>query len=198
MIQYSFCLRGLESTERTVHNPLFVFPINVLCTPVVNSYFASLLLRRVRLDLLAYAFVLLADLWRHLRVEVFELEHLTNLELALFARVWIRALPRPLDRFGKRIAFPHPKPPDQFLRFCEWAVDHRPLVAGETNTSTLRAGLQTITRKHDARLDEFLIVFAHRFEHFRRRQFARFRIFGGFYNHHESHVRIPCILNSRV
>src|SRR5262249_28748793 len=150
---------------------LLLFSVSSVPSVATNVFS---LLRSILLDLLRHTLVLLANFRRHLRIEVLEFEHLPNLELALIVRMRIRTFLRPIDRLGERLAFPHPKSRDQLLRFRERTIDYCSLAARESHTSTLRAGLQTIARKHHARLHKFLVEFAHRLEHFRFRQFARF------------------------
>src|SRR6266536_2841478 len=122
--------------------------------------------------------------------EIFHLEELANLNLAVYF-VRVRATLHPFDRLGNRFHLDNPVAGDQLLRFGKRPVDHSPLVAGKSDARGLRARLQPRGIEQDASLDHVLVEFRHRAEQFLRRHFTGFGILTRLHDHHETHRIIP-------
>src|SRR5690349_3277403 len=80
------------------------------------------------LDLFALLPLLFPEFGREVFAKVGGLEHRTNLDLAVF-RVGIGAALEPFDGFFHGAYLPNPVAGDQFLGFCEGAVDNGALAA---------------------------------------------------------------------
>src|SRR5690606_5170567 len=116
-------------------------------------------------DLLAEPGLVLAHLFGVRLAEVALVDVRPDLEhLVLPARVG-RALLGPLDRLFERADLPDPVPADDLLRLGERAVHHRGGAALEDHLRAGGAGLEPVPVEHDPRLDEPLVVGAHRLEH---------------------------------
>src|SRR5215831_19767250 len=77
---------------------------------------------------------------RRALAEVYQLEHLADLDLAVLF-VGIGAAPDPFDRLCERFALQDPVAGDQLLGLRERPVNHRALVAREPDTRPFRARL---------------------------------------------------------
>src|SRR5216684_338199 len=95
-----------------------------------NRHASKLFLSRHQL---ALPRLLLPQLRRQLRPEIFRFEHLPNLNLRL-ARHRIRAALDPLDRLFHRPYLPQPESGNQLLGLSERAIDHAPLRSREPDT----------------------------------------------------------------
>ena len=63
--------------------------------------------------------------------------------------------------------------------------------AGEAHPLALRARLQAVARLHDAGFHQLLVELHHVGEQLLRRHHARFAVFRGLHDHHDSHRRAP-------
>src|SRR5262249_31161508 len=121
------------------------------------------------------------------RREVFGVEDLANLDLAVFV-VGIWAPFNPFDGLVHGLHFPEPEASDQLLRLRKWPVDDEPLPTGEPNALPLGAGMKTLARKHHASFHQLFVELAHLREQLLARQHPRLGILAGFDNNHDFHL----------
>src|SRR6185369_879663 len=109
----------------------------------------------------AQTLFLFAEFGREVLAEIFSFKDLADLDFRLLARHGIGATLQPTNGLLQRIALPDPEAGDPLLDFRERSRDHRPIVTRELDARSFRGGLQSLPGKHDTRLDQFLIKFAH-------------------------------------
>src|SRR5205809_3429581 len=132
-----------------------------------------------------------SELGRHVVAEVVRFEHLANLHLALLERGALQ----PRNRFVLRLDLPQPEPCDQLLGLGERTVDHRALLAGEPDASTLGARVEPLAREHHAGLDQLFVELRHFREDLGTRENARLRFLVRLHDYHEPHrPLLPVVL----
>src|SRR5439155_104343 len=120
--------------------------------------------------------------------EIFRLEHLADLDLALPFH-GVGAALDPLDRLFLGLHLDQPEPGDQLLGLGERPVDDGALGARELDARALGARLQPLAREHHAGLDQLFVVLAHGGQELLAGHDARLGLRRGLDNHHESHRR---------
>src|ERR1051326_5829059 len=109
-------------------------------------------------DLRAQALLLLPQLGRELRAEVFRLEYLADLDLGLPGH-GIGTTLHPLDRLLLRLHLPDPEPGDELLRLRERAVDDAALRPAEPHARAFRARMKSLrSEEHTSELQSHSFI----------------------------------------
>src|SRR3954469_21505286 len=141
-------------------------------------------------NLLPNPLLLLPQLGSKVGAEVFGLEYLANLDLALLEGGPLQ----PLDRLFLRSHLPQPEPGDQLLGLGKRSIDDSSLAALEATPGSLRAGLQPFACQHNAGLGQLLIELAHLGQNLLIRKNPGFGFRGRLHDYHKPHVRISSLI----
>ena len=131
-----------------------------------------------------------AQFRREFGAEILRLEERPDLDLGLLAGHWIGTALHPVDGLLQARHLPDPESGDQFLGLRERAIDDRLLaaLAIEAHALARTAGLEPVTRLHDAGLHQLLVELRHVGQQLFAGHDPGLGILRRFDDHHDTHV----------